>query len=156
MPPPSARVIAGQLRLAAGYLRDSRILSAAGSRSAVNLLFQAAEAALIAVMTAEGIHAGRAHQHQLAAMTDTLPEVNPLKPLFRDVEHLTGYATTFRYVMPSGGIKGGPSPADLDLWQSKVQHIIELCRDWFGVDVDMSSTSAAAKVEPMRTPEQDL
>lgn len=152
-PTATALVIAGQLRLAANYLQDSRLLAASSSRNAANLLFQSAEATLIAVMTSEKEHVGRADQHQLAVMRDRLPDTNPLKPRFGEIEHLTGYATTFRYVTAAGRIKPGPSDADLEAWQATVAAIIELCRSWFGVDLTITSTVPAKRTAPIRESE---
>jgi hypothetical protein len=115
-------------------------------------LFQSAEAALIAVMTSEGLNAGRATQHQLGAMADTLPDSNPLKPMFRVLEHLTGYATTFRYASPSGRVRAGPPPADLERWQDEMDRIITFCADCFGVDLSSTASSGAARTDPPRGP----
>ena len=146
----TAQVIAGQLRLSAGYLSDSRVLAEHKSRSAANLLFQATEAALLAVLTSEGQHAGRANQHQLGAMKDMLPDANPMKPLFSELEHLSGYATTFRYVTPAGRIKDGLSASELVRLQLKVDQIIETCRDWFGVNLAGNAVSPATRITPLR------
>jgi hypothetical protein len=151
---PKARFVAAQVRLASGYLQDSRTLAKAGSRSAVNLLFQAAEAALIAVMTSEGQHAGRGTQHQLGAMKDTLPDTNDLKPLFAGVEHLTGYATTFRYAAPSGRVRAPPSLDELEQWQDDVNEIIRRCVDCFGIDLTTGATSVAIRTQPPRVPDE--
>jgi hypothetical protein len=48
---PLALFIASQLRLANDYARDSAVLADLGSRNAATLLFQAVEAALLAVLT---------------------------------------------------------------------------------------------------------
>ncbi len=147
------RVIAGQISLEAGYLRDPRILAQHGSRNGVNLPFLAAEAVLLAVMTSENLDAGRATQHQLAAMIDRLPDANPLKPAFRQIEALTAYATTFRYVTPAGRIKDVPDTARLTHWQAITADIIDRCSKHFGIDLQDPAHPTALRSGPLRSPD---
>lgn len=145
-PDPVAKKIGSQIWLANNFLSDARLLHASGSRNAVNQLFYAVEAALIAVMTAEGIHIGRQHQHQLGAILDDLPDDNPLKPGFREVEVLTAYATTYRYATPGGNIPRAPDPDDLDRWQETASRLIETITRHFGVTVTPDAFNAIADV----------
>lgn len=152
----AARVIAAQVRLAEGYLTDSKLLAAHTSRNAVNLLFQAVEAALIAVMTSEGLHAGRATQHQLGPMTEALPDKNPLKRLFGELEHLTAYATTYRYASAYGRVKPGPDARDLSDWQSRAGRIVTACAEHFRIDLSPGTMVPAGRVTPPRQADDQL
>lgn len=145
-----ARVIAGQMRLAGQYHRDAEILSVHVSRNAANLLFLAIEAALIAVLTSEGLSGGRSDQHQLGVMAGKLPDLNPLKPDFLALQYFAAYATTFRYVTPAGRIPAGPTAADLAASLGRAGALIEACRAWFGVEID--ATGPARNSSPPRAP----
>ncbi|MBM9400809.1 hypothetical protein JUN65_04330 [Gluconacetobacter azotocaptans] len=141
---PTAKKIGAQIWLANNFFSDAGLLHASGSRNAVNQLFYAVEAALIAVMTAEGVHVGRQHQHQLAAIIDDMPDENPLKSVFRKVEGLTTYATTYRYATPGGNIPRAPKSEDLDDWLETAASLIGTITKHFGVDVTPDEFNAIA------------
>lgn len=101
-------LIANMLRVAAEDLDGARLLAAGTNRNAVYLCEQAAEKIIRAVVTSEGKHAGI--KHDLAEMVDDLPDENPLKPLLRRIEHLSQYATAYRYPVSSSKTKRIPRP----------------------------------------------
>jgi hypothetical protein len=114
------------------------------------MLFQAVEAALIAVRTSEVIDSPhRSTQHQLGVMADGLPDENPLKAAFKDLEHLTGYATTYRYALPSGRIGPPPSAADLASCTEAAAKLVAACVEEFGVNL-ADENSAASRPQPFR------
>jgi hypothetical protein len=155
MPPPSeqrahALSIAAYIRLAKGFIEDSRALAGRGSRNAATLLFQAVEAALLAVMTSERLDAGhRSTQHQIGFMADALPDENPLKSQFAALAHLTGYATTYRYPAPSGRIRAAPPSNQLAAWTASAQSLLNACVEGFGIDLS-DPNSPARKLSPIR------
>jgi hypothetical protein len=67
---------------------------------------QAAEKVIRAVVTSEGKHAGI--KHDLAEMVDLIPDENPLKRDLRAIEHLSQYATAYRYPVSSSQTKRIP------------------------------------------------
>jgi hypothetical protein len=147
---PLALFIASQLRLANDYARDSAVLADLGSRNAATLLFQAVEAALLAVLTSEGLdRSHRSTQHQLGVMTDMLPDENPLKASFGAVALLTGYATSYRYASASGRVRPGPSADQLSQWMTAATTLIAACAAGFQVDL-ANPGSGAASTLPLR------
>ncbi len=84
--------IASLLWLASEDLRAARVLAAQSNRNSAYLCSQAAEKVIRAVLTAEGRHAGI--RHLLDEMVDQVPDVNPLKPALRGIQHLGAYATS--------------------------------------------------------------
>lgn len=101
-------LIANFLRVASEDLSGARLLAAAGNRNAIYLCEQATEKIIRAVITSEGKHAGI--KHELAEMVDMIPDENPLKSDLRKVEHLSQYATTYRYPVSSSRTKRIPQP----------------------------------------------
>lgn len=136
-------LIANLLRVAREDLDGARLLAKAGNRNAVYLCEQAAEKVIRAVVTAEGKHAGI--RHDLADMVDFVPDDNPLKPRLRAVEHLSQYATAFRYPVSSGKTKRIPQapPADeLDKALERTTEALQAAVTAFGVDLDKSGSPA--------------
>jgi HEPN domain-containing protein len=84
------------------------VLEARGSRNAFYHLEQAAEKVTRAVLTSEGQHGGTGHQ--LHMMIAQIPDENPLKAGLRAVEHLSAYATTYRYPTSVGRVIAPPPP----------------------------------------------
>lgn len=83
-------------------------------------------------------------------MADTLPASNPTKLLFRQLEALTGFATTFRYSTPGGKLKDGLTDKDFSTFADKVEAIISMLTEWFEVDANMKSKDPAMKTTPIR------
>jgi HEPN domain-containing protein len=107
-------LIANFLRIAAEDLEGARELSLRNNRNAIYLCEQAAEKVIRAVVTSEGTHAGI--KHDLADMVDLIPDENPLKPHLRAIEHLSQYATAYRYPVSSSKTKRIPrAPSAEDL-----------------------------------------
>lgn len=136
--------IASLLRVAAIDLADARTLSGTGSRNAAYLLEQAAEKLIRAVLTSEAVHPGI--KHELDKMVDAVPDVNPLKPLLREIEHLGRFATSFRYPTAEGKI--APLPADITKSIDAVQRALDAAASGFGVD--LSKPGPATKPSPVR------
>ena len=101
-------LIANLLRVANEDLDGARLLVTGGNRNAIYLCEQAAEKIIRAVVTSEGQHAGI--KHELAEMVDIIPDENPLKPQLRKIEHLSQYATSYRYPVSSSKTKRIPQP----------------------------------------------
>jgi HEPN domain-containing protein len=101
-------LIANLLRVANEDLAGARLLAASNNRNAVYLCEQAAEKVIRAVVTSEGKHAGI--KHELAEMVDLIPDENPLKAHLRRIEHLSQYATAYRYPVSSSKTKRIPRP----------------------------------------------
>jgi HEPN domain-containing protein len=113
----------------------------AGNRNAIYLCEQAAEKAIRAVLTSEGIHGGVGHD--LRVFVDKIPDVNPLKPQLRGVEHLGTFATAFRYPSPEGRIKVAPPREDIEREAAKIEALIRTVAERLGVDLAAPNTPAA-------------
>jgi len=84
-------------------------------------------------------------------MIDLLPDENPAKPMFRQVEGLTAYATTFRYTTPSGRIPPEVSEADFVSASRTIEMLITACAEWFSIpNLDLKSQEVAGNIRPMR------
>jgi HEPN domain-containing protein len=99
-------LVANFLRIAAEDLEGARLLAAKDNRNAIYLCEQAAEKVIRAVVTSEGKHAGI--KHELAEIVDLIPDENPLKLDLRAIEHLSQYATAYRYPVSSSKTKRIP------------------------------------------------
>lgn len=99
-------LIANFLRIAAEDLEGAHALALNNNRNAIYLCEQAAEKVIRAVVTSEGKHAGV--KHDLAEMVDLIPDENPLKSDLRAIEHLSQYATAYRYPVSSSRTKRIP------------------------------------------------
>lgn len=119
----------------------------AGNRNAIYLCQQAAEKAICAVLTSEGIHAGIGHD--LRAFVEKIPDTNPLKLQLRGIEHLGTFATAFRYPSPEGRIKPAPAREDIEREAAKVVALIRAIAERLGVDLAVSNTPAS-KPGPIR------
>jgi hypothetical protein len=140
--------------MASLYLSDARTLKTSGSRTSSYCLFMAAELTLLATLASEELPTGsRQTQHQLGAMVDLLPDENPAKPTFRQVEGLTAYSTTFRYTTPSGRIPLEMNDAEFISASGKVEMLITACAKWFKVpNLDLKAQEVAGNIRPMRLP----
>jgi HEPN domain-containing protein len=134
-------VIANFLRLASQDLEAAKLLAAPRNRNAVYQCEQAAEKVIRAVLTSEGVHAGI--KHKLDEMVDMVPDLNPIKPRLRAIEHLAAFATTFRYPSPVGKIKAAPSPTDLATYIANVEAALKDAATRFGVDLEKPNAPAA-------------
>ena len=107
-------LVANFLRIAAEDLEGACQLASSNNRNAIYLCEQAAEKVIRAVVTSEGKHAGI--KHDLAELVDLIPDDNPLKPDLRAIEHLSQYATAYRYPVSSSRTKRiprGPTVGEL-------------------------------------------
>jgi len=87
---------------------------------------------------------GAQHRHQFATLLDDMPDENPLKTDFRQVEGLTSYATTYRYATPAGNVPRAPQRGDVDDWLDTVTSVIGVITKHFWVDVTPDEFSAVA------------
>lgn len=104
---------------------------------------QAAEKVIRAVVTSEGKHAGI--KHDLAELVDMIPDENPLKPYLRKIEHLSQYATAYRYPVSSSRTKRIPQPPNaaqlaIEIEGTAVALAEAVVR--FGVELRQSDTPA--------------
>jgi HEPN domain-containing protein len=133
-------------------LDGARLLAATGNRNAIYLCEQAAEKVIRAVITSEGQHAGI--KHELAEMVDTIPDENPLKPELRKIEHLSQYATAYRYPVSSSRTKRIPRPPNADELRDAIDNTaaaLDLAIASFDVDIQRSD-SPAGIAGPIRRP----
>lgn len=133
-------LIANFLRIAAEDLEGARLLAAAHNRNAIYLCEQAAEKVIRAVVTSENKHAGI--KHDLAEMVDLISDNNPLKSSLRAIEHLSQYATTFRYPVTSSRAKRiipGPSPTELQNAIDATGRVLAEAVMHFSVDLEQDT-----------------
>jgi HEPN domain-containing protein len=143
-------LIANFLRIAAEDLAGARSLSLTNNRNAIYLCEQAAEKVIRAVVTSEGKHAGI--KHELAEMVDLIPDENPLKPELRAIEHLSQYATAYRYPVSSSKTKRiprGPTPEELRSVLDATSAALSNAIQRFRVDMGRPD-SPAGFAEPLR------
>ena len=144
------RLIASFLRIANEDLAGARVLAKVTNRNAVYLCAQAAEKIIRAVVTSEGQHAGI--KHELAEIVDLIPDANPMKPGLRAIEHLSRYATSFRYPISSSATKripAVPSAAELENAIDTTARALADALARFGVDLKRPD-SPAATAGPIR------
>lgn len=94
-------------------------------------------------MTSEGKHAGI--KHDLAEMVDLIPDENPLKSNLRAIEHLSQYATAYRYPVSSSHSKRIPrAPAVGDVRNALDATAIALNKaiKHFKVDIQLPDSPA--------------
>ena len=142
----SEQVIASTLRLANADLEAAKLLRAGKNRYAVYHCEQAAEKILKAILTSEGVHANI--KHQLDDMVAQVPDANPLKPLLKQIEHLSAYATTYRYATSSGKIKPPPEDATLEADMASVHAVLSATASAFGVDLTQHDQPARTAKPP--------
>lgn len=138
------RVIANLLRIAREDLDGARLLNVGGNRNAIYLCEQAAEKLIRAVLTSEKIHAGV--RHQLDEMVGLVPDENPLKTQLRALQHLSTYATSYRYTTPTGRIPADPSTDDVEANAKLIEATLTEAARRFGVDlaaVDKPATTSS-------------
>lgn len=82
-------------------------------------------------------------------MVDLVPDANPLKPLLRDIEYLTAYATSYRYPTAQGRIKMPPPSDAVAAGIAKVQTALAEAARQFVVDIGRRDVPAA-KAGPIR------
>lgn len=143
----SEKVIASYLRIAAQDLKDARALNELESRNAIYLCSQAAEKVIRAVLTSESIHGGV--QHMLNLMVDKVPDENPIKPLLRDIEHLSLFATSFRYPTTKGRVKEPPTNKQFREYADNVEKALDEALKRFDVDLE-DQGKAAGNADPIR------
>ena len=141
------RVIANLLRIAREDLEGARALNARSNRNAIYLCEQAAEKLIRAVLTSEKIHAGV--RHQLDEMVSLLPEENPTKVRLRQLQHLSAYATSYRYTTPTGRIPPDPPASEVEATASNIESTLLEVAERFGVDLDATDRPAATSA-PIR------
>ncbi len=143
-------LIANLLRIASEDLDGARQLAVSNNRNAVYLCEQAAEKVIRAVVTSEGHHAGI--KHILAEMVDLIPDENPLKEHLRRIEHLSQYATAYRYPVSAGKMKRIlPPPTASELRRAIDDTSVALDRAvaLFAVDLQLAD-SPARNAGPLR------
>jgi HEPN domain-containing protein len=143
-------LVANFLRIAAEDLAGARVLAASGNRNAVYLCEQAAEKVIRAVVTSEGTHAGL--KHDLAEMVDLIPDDNPIKSRLRAIEHLSQYATAYRYPVSSSRTKRiprGPTAEELAAAIELTATTLDDAARRFQVDMQRQD-SPAGRTGPIR------
>lgn len=140
-------LIANLLRVAAEDLAGARILASSGNRNASYLCEQAAEKIIRAVLTSEGLRGGI--KHHLDEMVDQIPDPNPIKPALRAIEHLSAYATAYRYPTASGRIVQPPTGNAFDADARNVEAALNGAASGFGVDLTVRDAPART-AKPLR------
>ncbi len=141
------RVIANLLRIASEDLEGARLLNARGNRNAIYPCEQAAEKIIRAVLTSEERHAGA--RHQLEEMVSIVPDENPIKPQLRALQHLSSYATSYRYTTPTGRIPDDPSTEVVATTARTIEATLVEVAKRFGVDLTATDKPAATR-SPIR------
>lgn len=144
-----ARTIAGCIRLAKGCIDDARLLADQGSRNAAYLAEQSLEQIIRALATSERMHIPRHDAHLLDKTTRRLPADHPMLPRLAKLIWLEAYATSFRYVTPSGQVPPAPAVDKLLAAISEIDQLVGLLSAHFGVDHHDQRSSARSSA-PMR------
>jgi hypothetical protein len=101
-------------------------------------------------VTSEGKHAGI--KHDLAEIVDLIPDENPIKPDLRAIEHLSQYATAYRYPVASSKTKripGSPTAAELLDTLDKITAVLTKAVTCFKVELRRPD-SPAGFIGPIR------
>jgi hypothetical protein len=104
-----------------------------------------------AVVTSERLHAGI--KHDLSDMVDQVPDENPLKLALREIQHLSAYATAYRYPVSSSRTKripGEPPEAELKAAIDATAKALDAAVKGFQVDLERPDSPAAVS-GPLRT-----
>lgn len=72
----------------------------------------------------------------LDRLVSLIPDENPLKVDFREIQHLASYLTSYRYPTNVGRIKAAPKPEDLERDLDRTESVLKSLADHFGVDLD--------------------
>ncbi len=99
------------------------------------------------MLTSEGKHGGT--KHELKEMVDLIPDENPLKPALRAIEHLSAYATAYRYPTVAGRIAAPPPAKVFDENAAKVESVLKEAVIRFKVDLTRPN-SPAGSAAPIR------
>lgn len=142
--------IAGCLRLAQTCIVDAHILREHGSRNASYMAEQALEQIVKALATSEGIHIQRSDAHQLDKVLRSFPDDNSEKEALAKLVWLEAYATTFRYVQPSGRIPVAPDDKRLEQGIRDLNAALARLCAHFGVDLEAEPTEPARISQPPR------
>lgn len=140
--------IANMLRLAHEDLEAAEMLAAKENRNDAYHAQQAAEKILLALLTSEGIKAGRKDSHRLDVLRDLLPDANSFKSAMAPLTYLTVYATTYRYPKDAGRLPAKAEKSDLGAALAALKKILDDVTKHFGVNLTDSdkvpATSSAA------------
>ncbi|RYE91933.1 MAG: hypothetical protein EOO75_07830 [Myxococcales bacterium] len=85
----------------------------------------------------------------LDEMIDLIPDDNPVKPLLREIEELSAYATTYRYPTSSGRVPASPGEADMAEQIARVEAALSEVTSRFAVDLSRPGLPAG-KPGPIR------
>ena len=99
------------------------------------------------MLTSEKIHAGV--KHQLDEMVSLVPDENPIKPRLRQLQHLSAYATSYRYTTPTERIPSDPPASAVDATVTNIESTLAEVAARFGVDLDANDQPAATST-PIR------
>jgi len=82
-------------------------------------------------------------------MVNLVPDENPIKQRLRELQHLSAYATAYRYTTPTGRIPADPPAQEVELTAKSIAAtLLEVARR-FDVDLD-AVDKPAANISPIR------
>lgn len=105
-------VVEGYFTILAEDLAAAKQLAASVPRASAFHLQQAAEKLVKALLAAEGIHVGTAHD--IASLVGRLPDGHEWRADLTELDTLSRYATAYRYPSSSGRIAPPPDRAALE------------------------------------------
>jgi hypothetical protein len=82
-------------------------------------------------------------------MIGLVPDENPIKPKLRMLQHLSTYATSYRYTTPTGRIPDDPPAEQVDATTKNIEAALLEAAERFGVDLDAVDAPAASS-SPLR------
>ena len=82
-------------------------------------------------------------------MVGLVPDDNPVKPRLRELQHLSAYATAYRYTTPTGRIPDDPPIQTVDATIELIETALLDIAARFGVDLD-AADRPAARSSPIR------
>ena len=145
------RLIAAHLRLANEALEAADLLAKVDNRNAAYEAAQALEQIILALAQSENIPFNRSHHHQLDTIIGLFPDENGLKGELGKLSWLEMFATAFRYPKTSGSLRDRPPPDRLRTAIDRIGRLIQQAAEWFGVDLQLASKTAAERTNPYRS-----
>lgn len=121
-------VVDGYFRVLREDLEAARRLTEGVPRASAFHLQQAAEKLVKALLAAEGIHVGTAHD--IGELVGRLPDGHDWKADLAELDYLSRFATAYRYPSPSGRIAPPPERPMLDRYIELIETLADEAEDW--------------------------
>lgn len=121
-------VVTGYFRVLREDIEAARRLTEGVPRASAFHLQQAAEKLVKALLSAEGIHVGTAHD--IGELVGRLPDGHEWKADLAELDYLSRFATAYRYPSPSGRVAPPPPPTELERFIALIATLADDAEEW--------------------------